>query len=1495
MATVPSARRTFPYRIALLVLVLAAPAATAQTASFQGLGDLPGNIFFSEAHGVSADGAFVVGMGRSASGSEAFRWTAAGGMVGLGDLSGGSFGSRAHDVSADGAVIVGTSDGLFDGGMTGDQAFRWTADGMVGLGNTPSTPPGSGGSFAQGVSNDGAVLVGRGAGANNNWEAVRWTTTGGFVGLGYLPGGIESYGEGISADGSVVVGKSLSATVAEAFRWTAAGGMVGLGDLPGGSLFSNASDVSADGTVVVGHSVGGNELEAFRWTAAGGMVGLGALPGSTFSTALDVSADGAVVVGESNNASGFVAVIWTAATGMVSLRAALVARGVDLTGWTLSSARAVSDDGRVVVGSGTNPQGQSEAWRAVLRPAAPAFVVTSAADSADAVPGNGRCDTDAATPGDQCTLRAALQESNLVATPGAAPHVTFAIPGGGAPGIAPTSALPAITRAVTLDGTTQPGGLVGLDGHLLSGAVDGLRVTAGRVTVRGLAVTRFPGYGLRVDGATGVRVAGNRLGVAPDGLREANRAGALRLTNAAEAAVGARAGRDADRNVLFGPLVADAGTRARVYLNTLEMAVADAEGLGLRAPLDVADDGPTCGTWARTPTSVPSPPRVLALSPTRVRGLAAPGDTVAVYRVAALGAGNGRYWARRAEPLALVAADAAGAFAASVALGPGDRIALTALSADGRTSELSQARRPVIFAPGIGGTWLRAADGTDLWLPLAATDDGRNDRMRRVAMQPDGRTSVEPVVATEIIEGIGPARIVYGHIHDRLAAAGYTGDPFNANAPALDQWRFPNDWRRSAAVLAGDFRALVDRLTTQSGRSAASTARACQVDVVAHSNGGVIAGVYLRRDAAHARDRVHRFVSTATPYLGADQALAAHTTGYIFGFDEVLNGKLPGAVADWNVAWGDMVAMTRNVPGAYGLIPSRAYFDAASPSTPSHAHGFSLVDLFGAPLLGYDATMAFLEADKGNVLFRPPGMARNAGIRADQQDAVHNLIDDWRAYEGPPHIFRHVGLLVGQTEVGWFMGPGPEALSATATPRSEAGDTDRHRAYRERLRPIFGLGDRTVPLLSSTLGRNALVGDTDLSGVDESAWIEEFEAYACGHGPIVEPGCRPVGTGGADALERIVVILTSGSVVPAAAATRSPEETSQETPLATGVGGEVVYVMATAPVSVSVTDAQGRLTGPPDPAAPNDVQYGVPDVAYVPSVLGASVGLPADRAYTVRVTSASPGAVVTLVRQRVSAKAVTQVLYADQPLAPGGTLTLGLAAAGTPAETPWARDADGNGTPDGSVAPAAVLPGTASVPALPFPQPTAFDVGAANRSDVRTATLRLPDTGTSGWTYTLAEDAPWLALSATAGSSPAGVTLTLNPAGLPDGRVSTSLSLALSNGSYTFRTSVPVTLRVGVVVATAPDAVPAETALHGATPNPLGGPGTVRYDLAVSGPVRLSVYDLLGREVAVLADGERAAGTYGVALDAGRLAPGAYVVRLTAGPVVQSRRLTVVR
>jgi hypothetical protein len=111
--------------------------------------------------------------------------------------------------------------------------------------------------------------------------------------------------------------------------------------------------------------------EAFRWSQAGGMVGLGDLPGGLFySVALAVSSDGSVVVGYGNSALGFEASRWTLADGMRSLRQVLVndyGLGSSLTGWGLSQATGVSGDGKVIVGSGTNPGGQQEAWIANLR------------------------------------------------------------------------------------------------------------------------------------------------------------------------------------------------------------------------------------------------------------------------------------------------------------------------------------------------------------------------------------------------------------------------------------------------------------------------------------------------------------------------------------------------------------------------------------------------------------------------------------------------------------------------------------------------------------------------------------------------------------------------------------------------------------------------------------------------------------------------------------------------------------------------------------------------------------------------------------------------------------------------------------------------------------------------------------------------------------------------------------------------------------------------
>jgi hypothetical protein len=59
--------------------------------------------------------------------------------------------------------------------------------------------------------------------------------------------------------------------------------------------------------------------------------------------------------------------------------------------------------------------------------------------------------------------------------------------------------------------------------------------------------------------------------------------------------------------------------------------------------------------------------------------------------------------------------------------------------------------------------------------------------------------------------------------------------------------------------------------------------------------------------------------------------------------------------------------------------------------------------------------------------------------------------------------------------------------------------------------------------------------------------------------------------------------------------------------------------------------------------------------------------------------------------------------------------------------------------------------------------------------------------------------------------------------------------------------------------------------------------------------VRLAVYDLLGREVARLVDGEAAAGRHLVPFDGHALASGVYVCRLEHDGRVLTRRMVHVR
>jgi CSLREA domain-containing protein len=171
----------------------------------------------------------------------------------------------------------------------------------------------------------------------------------------------------------------------------------------------------------------------------------------------------------------------------------------------------------------------------------PGFVVNSTADTSDANLSDDTCDVDLATAGNQCTLRAAIQQAN--STPGTDP-ITFSIPGSGVQTISPTSALPPINDTVIIDGYSQPGSspntlavgnnaklLIELDGTKGSGSA--FTVNAPNNTFKGLVINSFPGapfdtgYAFRLISA-GNRIQGCYLGINPAGdTAEPNRGGGI--------------------------------------------------------------------------------------------------------------------------------------------------------------------------------------------------------------------------------------------------------------------------------------------------------------------------------------------------------------------------------------------------------------------------------------------------------------------------------------------------------------------------------------------------------------------------------------------------------------------------------------------------------------------------------------------------------------------------------------------------------------------------------------------------------------------------------------------------------------------------------------------------------------------------------------------------------------------------------------------------------
>ena len=216
----------------------------------------------------------------------------------------------------------------------------------------------------------GTVLVGWALGDDGEGENLtftyhpfRWSADGFRTDFPGVPEHVTLWPESVSDDGTIIVGRT--APDQRHFIWSEAGGYI---DLAPASWVSETF-ISSDGSAVLGSfGTAPAESRAFRWTAATGVVDL--TPG-TPSIALDISDDGSVVAAYSweetliDGAAPLATFIWDTEHGTRTLDEVFAQRGVDTSGWEFDRPRALSGDGRVLLGRATCG-GVPTLYRAVL-------------------------------------------------------------------------------------------------------------------------------------------------------------------------------------------------------------------------------------------------------------------------------------------------------------------------------------------------------------------------------------------------------------------------------------------------------------------------------------------------------------------------------------------------------------------------------------------------------------------------------------------------------------------------------------------------------------------------------------------------------------------------------------------------------------------------------------------------------------------------------------------------------------------------------------------------------------------------------------------------------------------------------------------------------------------------------------------------------------------------------------------------------------------------
>jgi hypothetical protein len=159
--------------------------------------------------------------------------------------------------------------------------------------------------------------------------------------------------------------------------------------------------------------------------------------------------------------------------------------------------------------------------------------------------------------------------------------------------------------------------------------------------------------------------------------------------------------------------------------------------------------------------------------------------------------------------------------------------------------------------------------------------------------------------------------------------------------------------------------------------------------------------------------------------------------------------------------------------------------------------------------------------------------------------------------------------------------------------------------------------------------------------------------------------------------------------------------------------------------------------------------------------------------------------------------------------------------------------------------------------------------------------------------WLLTPQQPWMDYKPLSGNAETLLSVQPNTTAMPIGFYHDTTQA--TSPSWAQYGEIDVEYEIYLIDAVLPDGQPRDIRLGQNYPNPASGGVTIDIVLTKNAYVASVLYDLYGRRITTLFEGQKPAGTYHVQFDASRLPAGMYYYTLTSGVNSETRIMTVMR